>query len=261
MRVLIRFYWAGMGVDYLDFIFEPDITGQYRVADWNSVAKGQMLSDFIRDTNQVLWPPSESGQTDLADTVGRVASLYLNGQYAEAIDAMGDLPGVVQSSRTFLLMREQAALAAGRKSDYDVMLNRLAEKYSSDPSMALQMVSYDIKENKFDAALGRMAVVEQSVGSDGVTNLMKANVADLSGAYDRALSFASRAVEVEPDLRPAWDALAKESVRLKSYSKAVATYQSMQSRFNLRYTRDIFVRDPDLAEFVQSAEFQKWLPQ
>lgn len=68
-------------------------------------------------------------------------------------------------------------------------------------------------------------------------------------------------VQSEPDLRPAWDALAKESVRLKSYSKAVATYQSMQSRFNLRYTRDIFVRDPDLVEFVQSAEFQKWLPQ
>ena len=260
---LLRIVWPNLGFDYLEFVLEPDLTGQYRVVDWYQLSRGEMHSGYTVEMQRVLDAPDDTGtsHSELLDQLGRVETLHQEGHYADELGALSDLPGAVAGSRPFLLWRSQAALLANRKGEYERVLDIIAAQYGADPSLTISMIDYYLKENQFDKALERINAIEQRVGSDAFTDLLKAGVKSRSGAHDQAIALILHAVEIEPGLSPAWAALAREYVESKNYSRAVVTYQALEFRFGMRYTREGFFRDPDFAEFTQSQEFQRWLPQ
>jgi tetratricopeptide (TPR) repeat protein len=111
-----------------------------------------------------------------------------------------------------------------------------------------------------DKAMQCVVTIERRVGSDGVTNLLKANINMTDGAYAQGLAFAQQATRLEPDLEDAYYSLAMNYVGLEQYPQAIAVYKSMATRFKLKFDRQHFEREPRLAGLVKSADFQKWLP-
>lgn len=80
------------------------------------------------------------------------------------------------------------------------------------------------------------------------------------GAYAQGVALARQAIQLEPDLMDAYYSLAMNYVGLKQYPQAIAVYQTMTTRFKLKFDRQRFEREPRLAGLVQSPAFQKWLP-
>ena len=264
-RALVRYYWTQSGgSDYVEFVLEPDLLGRIHVVDWYTLTLGQTESEFLSEIQrlvQLSGPTSTpAGEAYLA-ALGRIVQFQKEGHYAEAIGAMSDVPTEVATSRSILLWRARLAVLGKNQSQYEWTLSALADKYGTDPSLMFKMMEYYEQHQQYDKALDRLAAMEQRVGADGVTNLMKEKIERESGAYAQALTFASRAMELEPELPLVWYAVARDNVGLKNYAQAVAGFQRMQTRFGSHYTRDQFTQDPEMAAFVQSAEFRKWLPQ
>jgi cytochrome c-type biogenesis protein CcmH/NrfG len=72
--------------------------------------------------------------------------------------------------------------------------------------------------------------------------------------------FAQKAIQLEPDLTDAYYSLAMNYIGLRQYAQAVTVYQSMETRFKVKFDRQHLEQQPRLADFVKSPEFRKWMP-
>lgn len=157
-------------------------------------------------------------------------------------------------------LRSTLASLAGNKAEYQRILGVLAHKYSDDPGVAFLLIDYYFIQRQMDKAMQCVLTIERRVGSDGATNLMKANINMTSGAYAQGVALARQAIQLEPDLKDAYFTLAMNYVGLQQYPQAIAVYRSIARRFKVKFDRQHFEHQPRLAGLVQSADFQKWMP-
>jgi tetratricopeptide (TPR) repeat protein len=267
---LVRMDLGGSGFDYIEFILQPDSSGHYRVVDWYQLGRGELMSITLGALVKLVGDPDPDLVHRLLGTtrfdpnqvakLKQMGTLQRRGDYAGALAVASQLPPQIADTRIVLALRVTLASLAGNKAEYQRILGVLAHKYSDDPAVAFQLIDYYFLQRQMDKAMQCVVTIERRVGSDGVTNLFKANINMTTGAYAQGVAFARQAIQLEPDLKDAYYALAMNYVGLKQYPQAIAVYQSMAKRFKVKFDRQHFEREPRLAGLVQSADFQKWMP-
>ena len=181
-------------------------------------------------------------------------------KYTESLVAVNQLPPQIADSREFIEVRMTAAQTTENPEEYHRALETLARLHGADPSVELMLFDYYMENRQFDKMLTGVTMIENRIGEDGYTDMLKANHHFLAGEFAESAVSAQKAVSLEPDRRPAWSVLGSNYVRLKDYPRAAAAYQLIQSRFGEKLTRENFVGKPSFAEFVRSDAFNKWLP-
>jgi tetratricopeptide (TPR) repeat protein len=269
-RALVRLDAGSEGVDYLEFLVDRDDSGEYRAIDWYQLTQGRLVSQglgamirLVNDPNQSFLHrlfATTSFNAETMDKLRQLGALDRQGKYAESVALMNQLPPDLADSLEMLRLRVADAAHAKDNAEYYRVLGILARKYGDDPSVALLLMDYYLREKQFDKVQTGFTIIENRVGSDGLTNMMRSNFCQQMGAYDQGVTYARKAVELEPDLRRAWLALASGYLLQKNYPQAVATYRTMQTRFGLTFTREQFASNPNFGPLVQSDAFKKWLP-
>ena len=74
------------------------------------------------------------------------------------------------------------------------------------------------------------------------------------GAYAQGVALARQAIQLEPDLMDAYYSLAMNYVGLKQYPQAIAVYQTMTTRFKLKFDRQRFDRSVTETQWRKSHE-------
>ncbi len=123
------------------------------------------------------------------------------------------------------------------------------------------LLDYYFFQNQMDKAMQAIEVIERRVGSDGMTNLLKANASLQRKDYDKGIAFAQQAIRLEPELAQSYVALARGYTGQQKYPEAVSTYRLLTTRFGVQLKRETFLKDPESASLIQSDAFRKWLPQ
>jgi len=269
--VLVRFDQGSQGFDYLEFTLVPNSSGQYRVVDWYQLSSGKMVSVAVGAVVKLMTDPDPDflhrffGMTQFNDdtvaSIRHVGELQNQGKYADALNALNQLPAELAETREILQLRASNAMRSNNPTEYHRVLGVLARKYGNDPSVAFSLIDYYYQTKQPDKLEQSISLIERRVGSDGLTNLLRANIYLQNGSYDQTVAYAHKAIDLEPDLQSAWFSLASAYVELKQYPEAVTTYQAVQSRFGAKFDRQRFVSNPKFSGFVQSAAFRKWLPQ
>jgi tetratricopeptide (TPR) repeat protein len=267
---LVRFDMGGNGFDYIEFILQPDSSGHYRAVDWYQLSRGELMSVNLGALMKLMADPDPDLVHRLLGTtrydpnqlakLKQIGTLQRNGDYAGALALANQLPPELADSRVILTFRVTLASVAGDKAEHQRILGVLAHKYSDDPAVAFLLIDYYFTLRQMDKALQCVVTMEGRVGSDGVTNMLKANINMTTGAYAQGVALARQAIQLEPDLKEAYSSLAMNYVGLKQYPQAIAVYQSMATRFKVKFERQRFEREPRFAGLVQSADFQKWMP-
>jgi tetratricopeptide (TPR) repeat protein len=267
---LVRFDMGGNGFDYLEFILQPDSSGRYRAVDWYQLSRGELMSVNLGALVKLMADPDPDLVHRLLGTtrfdsnqvakLKQIGALQRSGDYAGALAIANQLPPEIADARVFLTFRVTLASLAGNKAEHQRILGVLAHKYSDDPAVAFLLIDYYFNLRQMDKALQCVVTIERRVGSDGVTNMLKANINMMTGAYAAGLALAQQAIQLEPDLKDAYYSLAMNYAGLKQYPQAIAVYKSIATRFKVKFDRQHFEHEPRLAGLVQSADFQKWLP-
>jgi len=269
-RVLVRLDGGSEGLDYLEFLVDQDDSGEYRAIDWYQLTRGRLASQSLGAMVRLTNDPDQSllhrlfAMSFNAETVEKlrqVGALEGQGKYAESVALMNQLPPELADSLEVLRLRVADASHAKDDAEYYRALGILARKYGDDPSVAVLLMDYYVKEKQVDKVQTGLTIIENRVGSDGLTNTLRSNFCQQTGAYDQGVAYARKAVELEPDLRRAWVALASGYLLQKNYPQVVATYRTLQTRFGLIFTRKQFESNPRFGPLVQSDAFKKWLPQ
>jgi len=79
------------------------------------------------------------------------------------------------------------------------------------------------------------------------------------GKHQDAVTYARKAIEVEPDMSTPYFTLAQSHVALGQFAEAIEVYTTLQDDFGYEFTKDGFSGNETFAKFVESPQFKKWL--
>jgi hypothetical protein len=269
MRALVRFDLGDNGFDYLEFVVDGR-SGRPRAVDWFQLSTGQLLSVTIGGIGQLFTTSDPSLLGRLLDiknvdkaqvvTLRRIGELHRANKHAEAVALFHQLPEQTANARIMLTLRAQYAAFAEMQAEYESTLATMAKRYSDDPATAFMLIDHYFTVKDYPKALTALEAVEKRVGKDGVTTMLRATVYFVSGDFANMLKYSEESIGLEPDRIQGYDTRATALVGLERHAAAVAAYRDMESRFDLKFTREIFAADPTFGKFMASDDFRKWLP-
>jgi tetratricopeptide (TPR) repeat protein len=268
-RPLVRFDYGDSGFEYIEFVVQTDAKGKPRIIDWAPLSGGELYSEVVGRMARILTEPAPGLiQTLLGmqqidqQTVQRMKTIAemrrkgdLRGAYAE----MEKLPPQIADSRVMLVQRASFASEAGDDDAYRKMLARLEKLHGDDPAAAFMLLDHYFYAKDLAKCLQAISSIESRVGVDGMTQLLRSNIYASSGMHKEAVTHASKAIEIEPDMSAAYFTLAQSHVLLGQFDQAIEVYATLQDDFGYEFSKDNFAEDPTYNKFIASTSFKKWL--
>jgi hypothetical protein len=270
-RPLLRFDYGDSGFEYIEFVVKPDSKGGVRIIDWAPLSGGELYSQVIGRMSRILSDPAPGLiQTLLGmpkidqESLKRmkaIAEMRRKGDLRGAYLEMEKLPAAISDSRVMLVQRASLASEAGDDANYRKMLARLEQLHGNDPAAAFMLLDHYFFAKDLDKCLRSIATIESRVGVDGMTQMLRSNIYMSMGKHQEAITYARKAIEVEPDMTDPYFTLAQSHVSLGQFSEAIEVYSTLQDEFGYQFTRENFAQDPTFAKFIASSQFKKWLAQ
>jgi tetratricopeptide (TPR) repeat protein len=101
--------------------------------------------------------------------------------------------------------------------------------------------------------------IESRVGSDGMTQLLRASIHSVMGMPKEAITHASEAIRLEPDFTSAYFSLAQSHVLVGQFGEAIDVYKRLETDFGYEFSKEGFAGDENFKKFIASSQFKKWL--
>jgi tetratricopeptide (TPR) repeat protein len=268
-RPLLRFDYGDSGFEYIEFVVQRDANGSVRIVDWAPLSGGELYSEVIGRMARILSDPAPGLiQTLLgipkideatAKRMKAIAELRRKGDPRGAYEQMEKLPAVIADSRVMLSQRASLASEAGDDDAYRKVLARLEQLHGKDPAAAFMLLDHYYYTQDLDKVLRGITAIESRVGVDGMTQMLRANIYMMLGKHTEAVTYARKAIEVEPDMNKAYFTLAQSHVALGQFADAVKVYTTLQKDFGYQFTKENFAQDATFTKFIDSPQFKKWL--
>jgi Tetratricopeptide repeat. len=268
-RPLLRFDYGDSGFEYIEFVVQRDANGSVRIVDWAPLSGGELYSEVIGRMARILSDPAPGLiQTLLgipkideatAKRMKAIAELRRKGDPRGAYEQMEKLPAVIADSRVMLSQRASLASEAGDDDAYRKVLARLEQLHGKDPAAAFMLLDHYYYTQDLDKVLQGITAIESRVGVDGMTQMLRANIYMMLGKHTEAVTYARKAIEVEPDMNKAYFTLAQSHVALGQFAEAVKVYTTLQKDFGYQFTKENFAQDATFTKFIDSPQFKKWL--
>jgi hypothetical protein len=270
-RPLLRFDYGDSGFEYLEFVVQTDAKGKARIVDWAALSGGELYSEVIGRMARILTEPAPGliqnllgmQQIDQA-TLKRmkaVAELRRKGDLRGAFQEMEKLPAEIADSRVILVQRASLASEANDDAAYRRVLARLEKLHGNDPAAAFMLLDHYFYAKDVNKCLQAIAAIESRVGVDGMTQMLRSNIYMSSGMHKEAITYASKAIDIEPEMSDPYFTLAQSHVMLGQFGEAIEVYSTLQADFGYEFSEDNFAQDAAFKKFIASAQFKKWLSQ
>jgi hypothetical protein len=268
-RPLLRFDYGDSGFEYIEFVVQPDAKGAVKIIDWAPLSGGELYSEVVGRMARILSDP-EPGliqsllglqQIDEA-TLKRmksIAEMRRKGDLRGAYQEMEKLPAEIADSRVMLVQRASLASEAGDDPNYRKMLARLEQLHGNDPAAAFMLLDHYFYAKNLDKCLQAITAIENRVGVDGMTQMLRSNIYMSLGKHADAVNYARKAIAIEPDMSNAYFTLAQSHVALGQFAEAIEVYTTLQDDFGYQFSKENFAKDATFTKFIASPQFKQWL--
>lgn len=268
-RPLLRFDYGDSGFEYIEFVVRPDAKSGVKVIDWAPLSGGELYSEAIGRMARILTDPAPGliqtllgmPQMDQA-TLKRmkaIAELRRKGDLRGAYQEMEKLPAAIADSRVILVQRASLASEAGDDDGYRKVLARLEQLHGNDPAAAFMLLDHYFYAKNLDKCLQAITAIESRVGVDGMTQMLRANIYMTLGKHNDAVTYARKAIDIEPEMSDPYFTLAQSHVVLGQFGEAIEVYTTLQDDFGYEFTKENFAKDATFTKFIASPQFKKWL--
>jgi tetratricopeptide (TPR) repeat protein len=92
-----------------------------------------------------------------------------------------------------------------------------------------------------------------------MTQMLRSNIYMTMGKHQEAITYASKAIEVEPDMTDPYFTLAQSHVSLGQFAEAIEVYSTLRDDFGFQFTQENFAKDATFTKFIASSQFKKWM--
>lgn len=265
-NALFRLDSPGGGFDYVEFRLKPWNGGIAMSSDYYLCSSGEWLSENLGNS----WRLAAVGQgmtlqmafgaaSDWREHAARVQELTrlrAEQQNARVIEGILKLPVTLQSDRAIAFLRVMAARDLPG-ADFDGAVAWYRRLFPDSPSLPLAIATARFNQQRYDEALRAIADVERALkGTDAALTEFRSRA--LWGKGDRAMAraAASRAVEIEPAFRPAYNTLLGVSLEMKDFEETARVLTLIETQ--LKQPMASVDTTPAFAEFVRSDAYRRW---
>lgn len=268
-RPLLRMDYGDSGFEYIEFVVQADAKGKARIVDWAPLSSGELYSEVVGRMARILTEPSPGliqnllgmQQIDQA-TLKRmktIAEMRRKGDLRGALQEMEKLPAEIADSRIVLVQRASLASEMNDDDAYRKMLARLEKLHGNDPAAAFMLLDHYFYAKDLTKCLQAIASIESRVGVDGMTQMLRSNIYASSGMHKEAITHASKAIDIEPDMSDPYFTLAQSHVVLGQFAEAIEIYSTLQADFGYEFSKENFAQDATFTKFIASPQFKTWL--
>jgi Flp pilus assembly protein TadD len=268
-RPLLRFDYGGDGFEYIEFVVRPDGKGGVKIIDWAPLSGGDLYSQIIGRMARILSEPApgliqtllgmEQVDQETLKRMKSIAEMRRKGDLRNAYLEMEKLPPAIADSRFILVQRASLANEAGDDAGYRKTLARLEQLHGKDPAAAFMLLDYYFLTQNLDKCLQAITTIESRVGVDGMTQMLRSSIYMTLGKHQEAVTYARKAIEVEPDMSTPYFTLAQSHVALGQFAEAIEVYTTLQEDFGYQFTQEGFAKSETFTKFVASPQFKQWL--
>jgi tetratricopeptide (TPR) repeat protein len=268
-RPLLRFDYGDSGFEYIEFVVQPDAKGAVKIIDWAPLSGGELYSEVVGRMARILSDPEPGLIQSLLglqqidqETLKRmksIAEMRRKGDLRGAYQEMEKLPAEIADSRVMLVQRASLASEAGDDPNYRKMLARLEQLHGDDPAAAFMLLDHYFYAKNLDKCLQAITAIENRVGVVGMTQMLRSNIYMTLGKHADAVTYARKAIAIEPDMSDAYFTLAQSHVALGQFAEAIEVYTTLQDDFGYQFTKENFAKDATFTKFIESSQFKKWL--
>jgi thioredoxin-like negative regulator of GroEL len=267
-RLLVRIDLGDMGFDYAEYVVERDALGVSKIVDWYTLSGGELISTSVGALSRLVLDPAPAFlktlfglQTIDQETVRRmrhISDLRVKGQFKEAYSEMDKLPPEIAGSRIILTQRVALASASGDEAMYRAALEQLAQRYADQPEAAFMLIDHHMYKQDYERCLKAIGNMEERVGVDGLTHMLRANINVLANRLDDAARSAREGVRAEPDFAGVRFTLVDILIAQEHFDEAVTEFRTLESDFGYEFSREALHAQPTYAKFVVSPAFKQW---
>lgn len=250
--VLFRMLDERGRVNYHEWLMTV-VGGTARAVDMYGYVGGQYVSDMMRP---LIAQGFGSGLPDGSlRGIQRVTSHYQRQQWDQTLQAIRRLPPEVQQTKMIMLMRIGAAQNVSDAA-YRQALEDYAASFGEDASAALVTLDHSFLQQRYDECLKKLDILERDLGADGHLYCLRANVWLEKGDLRQARDSALRAAQAEPELKEAWWAQLRVSLRASDDAETARLLAHMEQGLGIEIG-DIS-KIAGYQGFVQSPEYRQW---
>lgn len=266
-KVLFRMINPEGAVNYHEFTITRFPDGNLGAEDIYSVATGEPISQTIRrfiipglqQRNGGVLSRLRGTDKQYAVNVELIQSMIQavhDKRYADVQRTYRQLPKELQEDKVVLVAYAQGS-AGVNDQDHEAAVETLRRLYPNDPCVDLMSVDYHLIRREYKLCLDDMNRLSLAIGGDPYLECLKVVALINLGELRAAAKCAEEAIEMEPDLEPAYWSRVKVSLRAKNHLDTLTWLKKITKNFNTTITDLSEV--PEYAMFVKSPQYREWV--
>ena len=260
---LFRIIQPSSSLNYCDLRVGKSINGDLKCTDLRVFTTGEYLSEQFRNDFRLLVAKYEGGDStpefdaliNHAHEFAEIAKAARNDDGELACELIEKLPSVLQTNRKVLITKMRACENLGEEAWLSA-IREFMDQYPNDATTQLFAIQANILIKHHDTALQLLEELDEAIGGDPYLDALRADQLFEKSDFQSAKRVAIEVTEEEEGLDLAYWILTKVAVEEGAFADAVK-WLEMQHGVEGRMEA-IEEALHENAEFLHSAEFQKW---
>jgi hypothetical protein len=266
-RALFRFIAGGAsGIFYHDYLLAKH-DGQVRAIDIYLFVSGELFSETLSraflygaaDGDKSLFAKLRGKQSDYCVHCKEIAAMdrcIRDGDLKKGVELFNALPASVQQQKSVLLSYLKASKGTDGRACREA-IDKYAACYPGDTALMLILLDEYLLSGEFEKVHQTLDRVDNAVGGDPYIQVLHCLIYCRQKRFGDGEASARKAIAADPTSQEAYTFLVDAALRAKDFSTTTDALMALERQFSVKM-RDLRT-SPDYAEYVKSAEYQRWL--
>lgn len=268
-RAIVRYDLPDFQFNYHEYELRLDRKGRVVIVDWVDFMDGETFSDGV-GIQLVAMNPGKPAVRKLLDFQGpteqqvfQVTELLKASrdmQLDRYFDILGNLDDRLRSQRVVVLGTVHLTKATRNRRKLRTALIDVDRYFPEEPLYSLMLLDYYFPSRKYEEAMQALLRLQSRLGVPDAAMAARLSAASLVlGNTEDALSYADRALQLEPGLELAWWSALRSRTALEQYEGAVEALGELENTFGYTLGPEAFEKDTAMADLLLSSEYEAWL--
>ncbi len=267
-RATVRYDLPDFQYSYHEYDLRLSEKGDVYIADWIDFLRGETFSESVGEM-LVAAAPSKQAVRKLIDLprpsesqvfqVTEMLKSVRDRRPDRFLEIYGALNEALKAQRITVISHAHLMKDTRKRRELRTALIAMSKYFPNEPKYSLMLLDYYFPSRRYEDALGALERLQARLGVED--SAMKARLSAASLVLqktDDAVTYASRAVEMEPELELGWWSAARANVVAGDAEQTVLALTQLEDRFGHSLGPDALQKDPLFRELLKTTEYKTW---
>ena len=268
-KAIVRYDLPDFQFNYHEYELRLDGKGRVVIVDWIDYLDGEKFSDAV-GTQLIATNPGKAAVRKLLSFQGpteqqtfqmtELLKASRDRQVDRYFDILDDLDDKLRGQRIVVLTSVHLTKVTRNRRKLRAALIDVDKYFPEEPLYSLMLLDYYFPSRKYEEAMQALLRLQSRLGVPDAAMAARLSAASLVlGNTEDALSYAEKAVQIEPGLELGWWSALRARTVNKRFGEAVEALDMLEKTFGCTLGPEAFENDSSMADLLLSEEYETWL--